>query len=82
MNNGKSALSKLVSDEKFGNKLDSTMSNLQSGTKELNETIEAAQHNFLLKGFFKNKKKVEAKKLTEIKKFAKKRAEDSLKAVN
>ncbi len=68
MNDGKGALSKLVSDEKFGNKLDSTMSNLQAGTKGLNETIEAAQHNFLLKGYFKNKKKVEAKKEADLNK--------------
>ncbi|MFY7964687.1 MAG: MlaD family protein [Chitinophagaceae bacterium] len=65
MNDGKGALSKLVSDEKFGNKLDSTMTNLQTGTKGLNETIEAAQHNFLLKGFFNKKKKAEAKKKEE-----------------
>lgn len=62
MNDGKGALSKLVSDESFGNKLDSTMTNLQKGTKGLNETIEAAQHNFLLKGFFNKKKRAEAKK--------------------
>ena len=70
MNNGKGALSKMVSDEKFGAKLDSAMTNLQSGTKNLNETIDAAQHNFLLKGYFNSKKKREAKNLkiqTELK---------------
>ncbi len=65
MNDGKGALSKLVSDESFGNKLDSTMENLQKGSKGLNETIEAAQHNFLLKGFFNKKKRAEAKKKKE-----------------
>jgi len=65
MNDGKGALSKLVSDESFGNKLDSTMANLQKGSKGLNETIEAAQHNFLLKGFFNKKKRAEAKKKKE-----------------
>ncbi|MGZ8553124.1 MAG: MlaD family protein, partial [Chitinophagaceae bacterium] len=68
MNNGKGALSKLVSDEKFGKTLDSTMSNLQAGTKGLSENMEAAKSNFLLKGFFKKKKKAEAKKAAELKK--------------
>lgn len=68
MNNGKGALSKLVGNESLGNKLDSTMSNLQSGSKALSEDMEAAKHNFLLKGFFKKKKKADAKKLAEFKK--------------
>jgi phospholipid/cholesterol/gamma-HCH transport system substrate-binding protein len=68
MNDGKGALSKLVSDEKFGNTLDSTMSNLQTGSKALSDNMEAAQHNFLLKGFFKKKAKADAKKLADQKK--------------
>lgn len=68
MNNGKGALSKMVSDEKFGKTLDSTMANLQAGTKGLSENMEAAKSNFLLKGFFKKKKKAEAKKLEQLKK--------------
>jgi phospholipid/cholesterol/gamma-HCH transport system substrate-binding protein len=57
-----------VSDEEFGKTLDSTMSNLQAGTKGLSENMEAAKSNFLLKGFFKKKKKAEAKKAAELKK--------------
>lgn len=68
MNDGKGALSKLINDEKFSNTLDSTMSNLQAGTKGLSENMEAAKSNFLLKGFFKKKKKAEAKKAAESKK--------------
>lgn len=68
MNNGKGALSKMVSDEKFGKTLDSTMANLQAGTKGLSENMEAAKSNFLLKGFFKKKKKAEAKRLKQLKK--------------
>jgi phospholipid/cholesterol/gamma-HCH transport system substrate-binding protein len=48
--------------------LDSTMANLQSGTKGLSENMEAVQHNFLLKGFFKKKKRADAKKLADLKK--------------
>ncbi len=79
MNDGKGALSKLVSDEKFGKTLDSTMSNLQAGTKGLSENMEAAKHNFLLRGFFKKKKKAEAKKAALLKKQADSKKKDSLK---
>jgi len=68
MNNGKGVLSKLVNDERLGIKLDSTMSNLQTGTKGLNETIKAAQNNFLLKGYFNKKKKADEKKLEDLEK--------------
>ena len=68
MNNGKGVLSKLVNDEQLGIKLDSTISNLQSGTKGLSENMDAAKENFLLKGYFNKKKKAEAKKLEELKK--------------
>lgn len=68
MNNGKGALSKLMSDESFGNALDSTMTNLQSGSKALSENMDAAQHNILLKGYFKKKKRAEAKKVAALKK--------------
>jgi phospholipid/cholesterol/gamma-HCH transport system substrate-binding protein len=68
MNDGKGALSKLMNDEEFSKTLDSTMSNLQSGTKGLSDNMEAAKSNFLLKGFFKKKKRAEAKRQAEIKK--------------
>ncbi len=65
INNGKGTLSKLLSDEKMGRKLEASLSNLQSGTKGFNENMEAAKHNFLLKGYFNKKKKAEAKKERE-----------------
>ncbi|NDP26675.1 MAG: MCE family protein [Flavobacterium sp.] len=68
MNNGNGVLSKLVNDESMGVKLDSMMTNLQAGTKNLNETLKAAQNNFLLKGYFNKKKKAEEKKLEELQK--------------
>ena len=65
MNNGKGALSKLVSDERMGKVIDSSLTNVKSATKGLNEVIEAAKNNFLLKGYFNKKKKAEAKKLED-----------------
>ncbi|MEO6231365.1 MAG: MlaD family protein [Ferruginibacter sp.] len=78
MNDEDGALAKL-SDPAFGEKLDSTMSNLQSGTKGLSENMEAAQHNFLLRGFFKKKKKAEAKKQADLKKKAAQQQKANLK---
>jgi phospholipid/cholesterol/gamma-HCH transport system substrate-binding protein len=61
INNGDGALSKLLTDESFAAKLDSTMSNIESSTKGLNENMEAAKHNFLLRGYFKKKEKEKEK---------------------
>src|SRR3970040_699040 len=71
MNNGNGALSKLFTDEKFANILDKTLTNLQTGSKGLSENMEAAKHNFLLKGYFNKKKKAEAKKIKEAEKLKK-----------
>ena len=70
MNEGNGALSRLVSDDKIGLTLDSTMTNLQAATKKLDENMEAMQHNFLLRGYFKKKAKADAKKANDIKKTA------------
>jgi len=44
------------------------MLNIQVATKVLNENMEAAKSNFLLKGYFNKKKKADAKKAAELKK--------------
>ena len=62
MNNGKGALSKLVSDERMGKVIDSTLTNVKTATKGMNEVIEAAKNNFLLKGYFNKKQKAEEQK--------------------
>jgi len=46
-----------LSDEKTAAGLKNTLQNLQSASKKLNEDLEAVQHNFLLRGFFKKKAK-------------------------
>ena len=66
MNNGKGVLSKLVSDEKMGSMVDSTLTDVKKGTTGLNEVIEAAKNNFLLRGYFNKKKKAEDKKLQDL----------------
>jgi phospholipid/cholesterol/gamma-HCH transport system substrate-binding protein len=50
----------------MGNNLHATMVNLKKGSAGLNENMEAAKHNFLLRGYFKKKKKEEDKKKKEL----------------
>lgn len=68
LNTGKGILPKLISDEKLAGSLDSTLTNLQTGSKNLIEIEQAAKQNFLLRGYFKKKKKEEAKKELELQK--------------
>jgi phospholipid/cholesterol/gamma-HCH transport system substrate-binding protein len=49
----------LLGDEKTATGLKTTMQNLQSASVKLNDDLEAVQHNFLLRGFFKKKAKAE-----------------------
>jgi len=67
VNRGKGSLGRLLNNDKMANDLDatvkqakSTMANVHQTTTTLNQDLTAAQHNFLLKGFF-NKKKRAAK---------------------
>lgn len=62
LNTDKGILSKLVSNERLANSIDSTLINIEKGSKKLIEIEEAAQHNFLLRGFFKKKEKALEKK--------------------
>lgn len=75
INHGKGSLSRLVNNDKMAKDLDATvnqakttMANVHKTTSTLNEDLTAAQHNFLLKGFFKKKRKLEKAKKDSIKK--------------
>lgn len=57
LNAEKGILSRLLSDERLANSIDSSLINIEKGSKKLIEIEEAAQHNFLLRGFFKKKEK-------------------------
>lgn len=58
----------LLKDSTVSADLTKTMNNLNEGTELFNETMEALQHNFLVRGFFKKKAKKEKKRLEEEKK--------------
>lgn len=77
LNNSNGLLSKLLTDEEMGKKMDATMTNIQKGTKGFDENMEAAKENFLLKGYYKRKKKAEEKKKEDL---AKKKEKEAKKA--
>lgn len=61
INAGKGTLGRLIQDKSMAANLDQTLVNLKKSTKGLNENMEAAKHNFLLKGYFKKKARKEEK---------------------
>ncbi|MDQ3682182.1 MAG: MlaD family protein [Bacteroidota bacterium] len=65
LKNAKSPVGVLLNDQQAGENLKTTLENLQLGTKKLDENMEALQHNFLLRGFFKKKARNEEKKSSE-----------------
>ena len=61
LNNKNTPAGMLLKDEGVANDLKSTLHYLNSSTQKLDENLEALQHNFLLRGFFKKKAKREMK---------------------
>lgn len=61
INNGEGTLGRLIQDKEMADNIDKTIVNMKTSTKKLDENMEAAQHNFLLRGFFKKKEKKERK---------------------
>lgn len=54
------AVGLLINDQKTADQVKGIMHNLETSSKKLDENLEALQHNFLLRGFFKKKAKEEA----------------------
>lgn len=63
LNSSNSPIGVMLNDPQAAANLKITLSNLQAGTEKLDENMEALQHNFLLRGFFKKKEKTAAKNL-------------------
>lgn len=61
LNRKDGAVGMMLSDSSTANSLKATIKNLQSSTVKLNDDLEAVQHNFLLKGFFKKRAKAQEK---------------------
>lgn len=57
INNGQGTLGKILQDPTIADDISTTMVNLKNSSKGLDELLEAAQHNFLFRGFFNKKDK-------------------------
>jgi phospholipid/cholesterol/gamma-HCH transport system substrate-binding protein len=62
LNKNDNAAGLLLSDAKTAESIKSIVVSLESSSKKLDQDLEALQHSFLLKGFFKKKAKSENKK--------------------
>ncbi len=62
INNGNGTLARLIEDSTISENINQMIINLKKGTKGLDENMEAAKSNFLLRGYFKKKQKEEEEK--------------------
>lgn len=89
VNSGKGSIGRLLNNDKMAKDMESTVRQAQTTMKTvhktsntLNEDLTAAQHNFLLKGFFNKKKKAEKARQDSIKKVQEKAQKDQDKGNN
>ena len=61
VNGGRGTIGRLIQDTAIAENLSRTMVNIRKSSKGLDENMQAAKHNFLLKGFFNKKAKAEQK---------------------
>ena len=55
--NPNTPLGVMIQNEKSGTQMKGIIDNLEGSSQKLEESMEALQHNFLLRGFFKKKAK-------------------------
>lgn len=60
-NDPDNAIGVLLADSTFANKLRTTLNNAQSASVKLDENMEALQHNFLFRGYFRKQRKAQEK---------------------
>ncbi|KAA9353697.1 MlaD family protein [Larkinella humicola] len=61
LNSSDNAIGILLNDKAVNKNLKNTIQNLESSSYKLDENLEALQHNFLLRGFFRRRAKDQAK---------------------
>ncbi len=61
LNRNDNALGVALKDTAFAGKLRSTMQHLETSSRKLDQNMEALQHNFLLRGYFRKKAKRDAR---------------------
>jgi phospholipid/cholesterol/gamma-HCH transport system substrate-binding protein len=75
INKGEGTLGRLIQDKSMADNIDKTIVNLKKSSKGLNENMEAAKSNFLLRGYFRKKEKKAAKAKEEAEQKAKEATE-------
>lgn len=84
INNGQGTLGRLIQDEAIADNLSQTITNLRKSSKGLDENMEAAKSNILLRGYFNKKEKAAEKKKKDaadkINEVAEKKIKDAEKA--
>lgn len=73
INSGNGTLGRLIRDTIMAKNIDKTIVNLRTSSKKLDQNMEAAKHNFLLRGYFKK----QAKKKKEQEEAKKEAAEEA-----
>ena len=80
VNNGKGSIGRLLNNDKMARNMETTvqqaqvtMAKVHTTTSTLNEDLKAAQHNFLLRGFFKKKEKAKQDSIKKVQKDSVKR---------
>ena len=68
INSGKGTLGRLIQDSTIAENINQTIVNLKKSSKGLDENMNAAKHNFLLKGYFKKRKKQQKKREKQLQK--------------
>jgi phospholipid/cholesterol/gamma-HCH transport system substrate-binding protein len=66
VNSNDNALGLLLADTTFAQRMENTLINAESASGKLDENMEAMQHNFLLRGYFKKKRKAEEKERAKL----------------
>jgi phospholipid/cholesterol/gamma-HCH transport system substrate-binding protein len=61
VNNGKGIVGRLIQDSTMAENIDQTIVSLKKSSKGLNENMNAAKSNFLLRGYFKKEEKAAQK---------------------
>ena len=62
VNSGNGTIGRLLQDSTIADNINETIINLKRSTQGLDENMEAAKHNILLKGYFKDREREEEKK--------------------
>jgi len=57
INSGQGTLGRLIQDSSIAENIDRTIINLRKSSRGLNENMNAAKENFLLKGYFNRKER-------------------------